>query len=201
MSAGFRIGRWSALLIGVLLAATCGGGETSTESSSTTGQQPSGSLVLRGDGLGIVDFGLPADDVTRTLEQLIGSPPTDPWAEAEWIQFIGWSDHGLYVGFDTPMYSEYEDVSRFRGWQYNGPADGMEIRTAEGAGVGTTVAELRALYGDRLQIPTEPDECTGDWTYRITSPSGEAQLHGALDQPSADQARIVTMHAGLGVGC
>ena len=179
-----------------------------TATSSVQGAQPTSTtaaetpevLMLQGDGLGIVDFGQPAEEVTRILGDLIGSPPTDQGSEAEWVEYIGWRDLGLYVGFDTPESSAFAGASRFVGWDYL-PPGGLGLVTDEGVGIGSTVAELRAAYGDGLEVPSEPDECIGDWTYHLTSASGEVQILGTRDRPPADDSRIATLHAGIGVGC
>lgn len=91
-------------------------------------------------------------------------------------------------------------MSRFVGWQYYG-VDGLGLHTEQGIGVGSTLSEGRAIYGDRLQVPPEPDECIGGWTYRLTSSTGETELFGTLDRPPADDALITSANAGVGTGC
>jgi hypothetical protein len=202
------------------LVASCGGGqdaETATgqpgstttpettagpDSEATSTGEPTGQgITLRGDGLGIVSFGQPADEVLAILERVIGSPPSDQGAEADWIEFVGWSELGLYVGFDTPMSSEFTGESRLLGWDAFGPVGGPRPTTAEGVGVGSTLAELRAAYGDRLDVATEPDECAGDWVVQIRTAGGDIGIIGVLDREPADEALVSMLHAGIGVGC
>lgn len=181
---------------------TADGQTTVSESTTSTEKDPQapGSLVLRGDGLGIVDFGQPAEEVAQILEQVIGSSATDSGSEADWIEFVGWRDLGLYLGFDKPASSEFTGVSRFVGWDYASP-DGLGLLTDKDVGIGSSLSEVRAAYGDRVQIDAEPDECFGGWTYRLVSQSGEVELVGTLDRSPADDARITSAHAGIGVGC
>ena len=86
-------------------------------------------------------------------------------------------------------------MSRLIGWQYHGGSNELGLRTAQGVGVGTTTAELRAIYGEDLAIPTEPDECGGGLGLRLPGPDqGIVTLF--------DEAGVVqSLMAGLQVGC
>ena len=200
-----------AVVIAPLLAGSCGGNDA-TEPITTTAVSSAISVAtsdqtkvisLEVDGLGVVTFGQPADDVRAELERIIGSPPTDPWLAADWVQFVGWQDLGLYVGFDTPVAADFTGASRFVGWDQVEPAGSRGMTTAEGIGVGTTLADLRTTYGNRLEVIDEPDECTGGWLVRITSSSGGdgTVILGSLDDTPSDDAQLTTLHAGVGVGC
>lgn len=167
----------------------------------STATRPAQPLALRGDGLGIASFGEPADDVLVVLGQAIGSPPTDPWVEAEWIEFVGWRELGLYVGFDTPSSADFTGVRRFLGWEQVRPAGGQGLVTTEGIGVGATLAELRQAYSDRLDVAAEPDVCLDGWSIRIRSSTGETEMYAILEQAPADNVEISLLHAGPGVGC
>ena len=181
---------------------------TDLDVGGTEDRQPSSapartdwSVVLRGDGLGVVRFGQTADEVLAELGAVIGLPPTDAWSEADCIRYTGWSELGLFVGFDTPTAEGFTGVSRFVGWDQVEPEGGPGFATAEGISVGSTLAETRVAYGDRLHVATEPDECAGDWFVQVRSPSGEVELLAVLDRAAADDARISLLHAGIGVGC
>jgi hypothetical protein len=128
------------------------------------------------------------------MERLIGSPPTDSGDEASWIEYVGWRDLGLYLGFSRPDYEHHDGVSRLVGWQYHGGSSEFDLRTAQGVGVGTTTAELRAIYGDEVAIPTEPDECGGPGL-RLPGPDyGIVML-------LAEAGVVQSLMAGLQVGC
>lgn len=45
-------------------------------------------------------------------------------------------------------------MSRLVGWDFR-PPGGLGLVTDEGVGIGNTLAEVRAAYGDRLQVPSE----------------------------------------------
>lgn len=94
------------------------------------------------------------------MEKLIGSAPTDPGDTASWIEYVGWDDFGLFLGFSRPMWEDYDGVGRFVGWQLRRRTRrALDLRTVLGVGVGTTTTELRTVYGDTLIIPAEPDVC------------------------------------------
>jgi len=197
-----------AVVIAVLLLGSCGGDDavepatpTSEEATPTMKAEPAATILLDGEGLGIVAFDQPADEVRAELERIIGSPPSDPWMQADWIEFVGWDDLGLYVGFDSPTSADFTGVSRFLGWDQVAAAGGAGFATAEGIGVGSTLAELQATYGDRLDVASEPDECAGEWFVRMTPSTSDTVILGVLDQAPADDARLTMLHAGIGVGC
>lgn len=166
-------------------------------STSPTSQPATGTVTLRGDGLGVVDFGQNTDEVVVALEELIGSSPTATGSGAEWVEFVGWADLGLFVGFDTPAALDYSGASRFIGWEYFGSNGGTTLMTAEGASIGTALPELQTLYGDRLEVSTAIDECAGTG-YPIVL---DGNIHGMLDRAPGDDARVSILRAGVGVGC
>ena len=146
----------------------------------------------------MVNFGQDADEVISVLEALTGSSPTATGSQADWIEFIGWVDLELFVGFDTPTAQNYSGASRFVGWEYYGSDDGTTFVTAEGASIGTTFPELQALYGDRLEVSAAVDECVSGTVYNIVL---GGNIYGTLDRAPADDARVSTLRAGVGVGC
>lgn len=170
----------------------------STASTSATSRPATGTVTLRGDGLGVVDFGQNADDVIPVLEALIGSSPTDTGSQAGWVEYIGWGDLGLFVGFDTPTAENYSGASRFVGWEYFGADGGITFTTVDGAGIGTTLSELRTLSGDRLEVSTALDECVSGTAYPFVI---DGNLHGLLDRFPDDDAKVRLLRAGMGVGC
>lgn len=205
----------SIAVLAALVLLSCGAedgdevGTTPTSPSSTissetassrppTSQATTGAVTLRGDGLGVVSFGQDADEVIPVLEALIGSTPSATGSEAEWVEFVGWPDLGLFVGFDTAAAQGYSGVSRFVGWEYFGSDGGTTITTVEGAGIGTTFPELQALYGDRLEVSTAIDECVSGPAYPLVIDDG---IYGMLDRAPGDDAQVSILRAGVGVGC
>lgn len=151
-------------------------------------------LALGGDGLGLVAFGQPEHEVRALFERLFGSAPTAPGDEAGWVAYTGWEDLGLSLGFSRPAWEHYDGEGRFVGWQVRRGTGELDLRTPSGVGIGTTTAELRAIYGSEVVIPAEPDVCGA----RAVQLLGEDE--GVV--ASLDDAGIVSMLvAGLGVGC
>jgi hypothetical protein len=151
-------------------------------------------LTLQGHGLGLIRFGDLESDVLALMVKLIGSAPTDPGDTADWVEYAGWDDFGLFLGFSRPMWEDYDGVGRLVGWQLRGERDGLDLRTVHGVGVGTTSAELRAVYGDTLIIPDEPDVCAGLSVRLLHRDEG---IVAFLDATGV----VRSLHAGLGVGC
>lgn len=139
---------------------------TVAEVPSPNTEEPVGELVLRPDGLGIVDFGTPADDAIEALSALLGPPdaeiaiPVD--AEciegASWLECVGglrvidegtvvtWNDHGLAVALvDSDGVPPFQQAvpPQFGDWQATPARRGIKLVTPEGAFAGMTVAALR----------------------------------------------------------
>ena len=185
---------------GVDTATTTSSSTTSQNGSSTspTSQPVTGTVTLRGNGLGVVDYGQDADEVISALEALIGSSPSATGSQADWVEYIGWGELGLFVGFDTPTAENYSGSSRFVGWEYYGSDGGTTFATAEGASIGTALFDLQELYGDRLEVSTALDECVSGTAYPIVL---GGSIYGLLDRVPADDAQVRLLRAGVGVGC
>lgn len=151
-------------------------------------------LMLEPEGLGLVRFGQAEDEVLAVMERLMGSPPSDPGEQADWVEYMGWETFGLFLGFSRPMWTEFDGVARFVGWQYDGGSADSDLRTAAGVGVGATAEELKTVYGPELELAQEPDECRGWAVQLIDDDVGIVVL--------LDGAQVVrAIEAGIGVGC
>lgn len=148
-------------------------------------------LTLEPDGLGLVEFGDPEHEVLALFERLLGSRPSDGGDEAGWVEYVGWADFGLYLGFSRAAHEEY-DIPRFVGWH---GSVALNLTTSSGVGVGSTIADLRAIYGDDLVIPTDPDVCSG-LTIRLLGPDS-----GIVAEIHQDIGVVNGLGAGLHVGC
>jgi hypothetical protein len=144
---------------------------------TTQGLNPplTGTVVLRPDGLGVVAFGASKVDVITTLSSEVGqldetgtgceaagpSASTARWDELR-VQFIG------------PTFDSYNVRPP------NGVAPVLDLETEEGIGLGSTVADLEAAYGDRLTIPGLPPEFGGNDFAISFLPDTDKQILGSL---------------------
>jgi hypothetical protein len=180
------------------------GPATSASPATSAAPRPTGTVVLRADGLGVVAFGSPEQDAMGALQGRLG-PPAErgSWSGATPfgtcpgpVRAVRWGR--LYVLF-TNGPTRYAPNGRWHlfAWrvetlqrskldpQYAGPTPptappplrGYSPRTAAGIGVGSTVAELRAAYGSRVRISSGPP---GN-IYRFRIGQGAAgELSGSL---------------------
>ncbi len=146
-------------------------------------------LTLRPDGLGEFLFGGDAEDTFRGLALLLGNPDDDTgWVDqpsvygtclGETVRFVRW--HSLQV-FMTDGASDWGPAGKrhFAAYVNSGAfeddSDPLALVTAEDAGIGTTVGDLRSLYGDLLTV--EDDPFLGDF-FRVDFP-GAGFLIGAV---------------------
>ncbi len=202
---GYRVHVLAA--VAVLLAASCGGDggslppatdPTTPRSVSTTTQpvrpdttsapsvvttvEPAAVtvVVLRPDGLGPVDFGVPAEKTVGELTGLFGSPTSDvpigPDGEcvegAVWLdcvkglrvieqgRLLTWAEFGLEVALvdsDATGTDAGRVPLQFGDWRATGTSGSARLRTAEGIFPGITIGDLKLLapglefgYGEGL---------------------------------------------------
>ena len=127
-------------------------------------------VVLAPDGLGIVAFGDDSETVLAALAGVLGPPVDDrplgscPSGEAD--RLVQFAELAVLFG-----------GGRFVAWDV-GPASGAlpPLATAEGIGVGSSVAELRTAYGQRLRL--DPEDPFGP-VFEITTPP-PGRLAGTL---------------------
>lgn len=162
---------------------------TAPDTSSTLPPAPSApEVVLEPDGLGVVAFGDPADVVVTRLGEALGPPVDDralgscPTGEAD--RLVQFAELGVILAGKG-------EAERFVAWDL-GLASGAfpELRTAEGVGVGSTLAELRAAYPTGLVVV--PDAAFGP-RFEVHRPPGV--VSGTL-AGTGDGDTIVTLGAG-----
>jgi hypothetical protein len=198
---------------------------TSTTAQPTTSAapRPTGTVALRADGLGVTAFGAAEQAAMRALQGGLGPPQErGSWSGATPfgtcpgpVRAVRWGR--LYVLF-TNGPTRYSPQGRWHlfAWQvdqvqrtvidpqYSGPTPppnppplrGYSPRTATGIGFGSTVAELRAVYGSRLRITFgEPG-----MTYQFTVGRGATiALFGSLSGGTA-QSTVTWLAAGAVCG-
>ncbi|MCU1359826.1 MAG: hypothetical protein JWN99_1115 [Ilumatobacteraceae bacterium] len=176
---------------------------TATDEASTTSTtvSPAVALVLRDDGLGDADFGDDPDSVIQYVNSIVGAPTADSgWADplesfgvcpGSEVRGVTWGDLQL-------LFSDESVVASGRRHFFNyvyGPAYGTSItpagmRTAEGIGVGTKVADLRAAYPD---VQVYPEEIYGP--YFVVNGNLSGFLTGVTDSDT-----IISFIGGIGCG-
>lgn len=165
----------------------------------------SAGVVLSRDGLGVVVFGAPAEPALQTLRDAMGKPNSvTRWLSMDrslWgtcpgdlVRGAKWGD--LWVIFSDE--SELSDERHVSSWMLGrvGVYGRTQLRTAEGIGVGSTVAELRAAYGERLSL--QAHELGADFTV-APAPDGDAGGRVLKGTASGDQDhhRVRTMQGGI----
>jgi hypothetical protein len=151
------------------------------------------SLELRADGLGAVWFGQDESTTMAILSALLGPPVTETLCADEvlcrdmgygWCRHVNaadWpeSDLSILTADCEDLDDGWPDAPEFTTWYVGG---GSTLRTPEGVGPGSTLAELRAVYGDRLVVGYA-DSCGGLYFY-IHAPDGGDGVHGHIPEPS-----------------
>jgi hypothetical protein len=174
---------------------------TTTAAPTTTTVPAAAELTLRADGLGAVRFGADPDAVVDYVSSILGAPTTD----SQWVPAFGqfgscpgtevrgvtWRDLTLMFGDESTVASGRR---HFFAYAY-GPAFGQSIdpagmRTDDGIGIGSTVAQLRAAHPDVVLRPA-------DQVSRAGFGLGES-LNGTLTGTS--DADVVQAVLG-GIGC
>jgi hypothetical protein len=188
-----------------------------TTAPATTGA-PLASIRLRPDGLGVAAFGAAERDALDRLERHLGAPDErGSWVGATPfgtcpgpVRAVRWGR--LYVLFTSGL-TRYSAGGRWHLFAYrvdatqrtkldpgyNGPAPpeppplrGYSPRTSAGVGFGSTLAQVRAAYGNRVEVSFgEPG-----MVYRIRVGFGAAgELWGSLSGSTAS-ATVTGLEAG-----
>jgi hypothetical protein len=175
---------------------------TSTTTSTTTTTIVEGAeLFLRSDGLGNIRFGVEPDGVVDYVSSLLGDPDSDTGYIDSFSEFgtcpgtevrgVRWGDLLLLFGDESDFDSERR---HFYQWQF-GPQTESPLRpngplTDGGIGLGSTVADIRAVYPD---VEIFDDEIFG--------PGFELEplLWGTLTG-SGDSGRVIALVGGTPCG-
>ncbi len=184
------------LLLGMTLV--LGGCATSTAPTSTTNPAPLATLQLTVDGLGDVLFGLDPETVIADISALYGEPdfdsgwvPSEPnifgTCPGETMRAIGWGSlAAIFIDDGTTDLGGWFYTYTY-GYDYSeniGGVDprGLNLETADGIGLGSTVADLEAVFGAGLAV-------TGDIELDIWSfAAPEAGFRGLLSGGEAADA-------------
>lgn len=160
---------------------------TSTvEETTTTTTEPPEPFVIRPDGIDRTFFGEDADDTIDELSDRLGVPDDDTgWVDqfeeydglcvGTLVRFVTWGELEVFFT-DGPSPWAPEGVEHFASYTVLGPDPDAEFLTSVGIGVGSTVSEVEAAYGDRADIYEHPiyDEIFEH------DPPGDGYLFGTL---------------------
>jgi hypothetical protein len=165
-------------------------------SPATTGPDPaiSSPVHLQPDGLDVVDFGQPPDDVTALLSRRLGRPDEDRTqpcqdhgnARSRWVR---WAD--LSVIFSTGAFVGY-----IEGIHFPPGSPALDFSTARGLSPGDTVDRLHQLYGP---VPIRPDTAqpgrSATKLFTISDDGTSAKLSGVLEDQGTKTV-VTTIFAG-----
>lgn len=163
---------------------------TTADSTATSTTSPQAAQVVLGpEGLGAVAFGDPAEEAAAKLTRLLGRPTDDrplgscPTGEAE--RLVEFAELAVLIG-------DREGAARFVAWDLGEPSGAIPVlQTAEGVGVGATLAAVRTAYGDRLEIATD-DPFGPSFEVRVPPPG---RLGGTLTGTAATDT-VATLRGG-----
>ena len=191
----------------LVLTATACASDSSNGDPTDFDTAPLASIVLSEDGLGDVLLGFPPDVVVADISALFGEPDVDSdWVAAEpniygdcpgrQMRAVGWGSLvTIFINEVTDPLGERFFTYTY-GYDYNGNEGGVDPRglnltTVDGIGIGSSVVELRSVYGEALAI-------TGDseldlWSFTVTG----STLQGLLDGPDdTDQVTLIELVPG-----
>lgn len=186
----------------VLWLAACGGSQSGT-STTAAGLSAASEMSLTPTGIGQVDFGTPPEEAIATFSAAVGGPSEDyDWsADPIFGECPGAFTRGVTWGSLVALFSDDGAGNQeFFAWTYGydpesgtSGADSRELglRTFEGIGLGSTRAELKAAYGERLV--EEEDLSIEVWGFTVDSDQTQ-YLQGLLSGPS-DDARVVVIES------
>ncbi len=181
---------------------TTTGGATSTSAATASPVTTATSVPapgvpavqLKPDGIGDLVFGTGEAETRAALTKAFGPPTFDETLPAESCttgatRRVSWGD--LVVLFGPGTGGGLTMV----GWTYGTPDPPAEppLTTAEGVGVGTTVAQLRSAYGERVEV--REDEAAGVVRFSVQGSRYQLPLAGVLSG-STDAATVRAIYAG-----
>ena len=175
---------------------------TAVEATSTTAEDHL-PIMLRADGLGVVDIGDPVEAVVDRLVEVLGAPVHDDTTVEDGVTYarsLEWSAPQLGVVFNRLDLTtgEWTETLQLTDWVYTGPGGdpGWVLKTPEGITFGSTLLDLRGAFGDDLWLCTLLSE-EGDVSWQWGTKENTFGLFGWFDRnPENPDARIVGLHGG-----
>src|SRR5687768_14624291 len=191
----------------VLLAgAACGGDDkesvttttaapttTSTAPTTTTAVLTKDKIVLAADGVGAIKFGNNSANTIRPFMDALGQPekntPLPAGTACGATRRLHWANFQVLVNEVTS--ASGAGKPGFAGWFLGPPtAAPLDFKTEKGITVGSTVAELKAAYGDDLTVAGRGEEGPG---FTIVAPGG---IMLGLLSAAGDAGKVKDIQAG-----
>lgn len=136
---------------------------TSTSSTTTTLADPLQALAMAGDGIGDFGFGTEPDAVINQLRSVLGAPDEDTgWTDVlttcpgSQARIVRWSSLQLYFTDGETSWGNGPHFFHYGQSLTAGGGEYLELRTDEGIGIGSTLGELRVVYGEGLTVGDDP---------------------------------------------
>lgn len=140
--------------------------ETTTTEPTTTTTEPVESFTIRPDGIDRIFFGADAAETLEAFTDRLGPADDDTgWVDqfeeydglcvGTLVRFVTWGELRMFFT-DGPSPWAPAGVEHFASYTILGPDDGAEYSTSNGVGIGSTVSEVEAAYGDRVSTFDHP---------------------------------------------
>ena len=181
-------------------------GSPTTSSTATTLVDPSASLILTGDGIGSLGFGVEADRVIADLNEVLG--PSDE--DSDWVdsfstfgtcpgteaRLVRWASlQAFFTNGETDWAPE--GIRHFFHYSHSvaaGAGDVLDLETDKGIRLGATVDELKDAYGSDVSFTDDP---LFEVLWEVTADEGI--LWGSASSIE-DDGLITVINGGFGCG-
>ncbi len=167
---------------------------TTTVTTASSAPASSAAVVLKPDGLGDLAFGAGEAEARTALTKALGPPTFDESLPAESCSTgatrrVSWGDLTVLLGPGPG------GGLTMVGWTYgtSEPPPTPALKTAEGIGVGSTLAQLRAAYGDRVVV--SEDTAAGVVRFTVQGSRYQLPLAGVVSGPG-DTATVRALYGG-----
>jgi hypothetical protein len=165
----------------------------STAASTTTAPLTRDQIVLAADGVGAIKFGNNSANTIRRFMDALGQPekntPLPAGTACGATRRLHWANFQVLVNEVTS--TSGAGKPGFAGWFLGPPtAAPLDFKTEKGITVGSTVAQLKAAYGDQVVVAGRGEEGPG---FTITAPGG---IMLGLLTAATDAGKIKDIQAG-----
>ena len=166
---------------------------TSTAPTTTTAPLTKDQIVLAADGVGAIKFGNNSANTIRLFMDALGQPekntPLPAGTACGATRRLHWANFQVLVNEVTS--ASGAGKPGFAGWFLGPPtAAPLDLKTEKGITVGSTVAQLKAAYGDDVTVAGRGEEGPG---FTIVAPGG---IMLGLLSAGTDAGKIKDIQAG-----